>query len=44
MLHLTGTCAAPVRPLELRSFKVAASVLGVPRDLEVVLPATLRVR
>ena len=42
VLHLTG--AAPGRPLELRSFEVAASVLGVPRDLEVVLPATLRVR
>ena len=44
VLHLTGTGAAPDRPLELRSFEVAASVLGVPRDLEVVLPATLRVR
>lgn len=44
VLHLTGTGAAPGRPLELRSFEVAASVLGVPRDLEVVLPATLRVR
>lgn len=44
VLHLTRTGAAPGRPLELRSFKVAASVLGVPRDLEVVLPTTLRVR
>ena len=44
VLHLTGTGVAPDRPLELRSFEVAASVLGVPRDLEVVLPATLRVR
>lgn len=44
VLHLTGTGATPDRPLELRSFEVAASVLGVPRDLEVVLPATLRVR
>ena len=44
VLHLTGRGAAPDRPLELRSFKVAASVLGVPRDLEVVLPTTLRVR
>ena len=44
VLHLTRTGAAPGRPLELRSFTVAASVLGVPRDLEVVLPTTLRVR
>ena len=44
VLHLTRTAASPARPLELRRFEVATSVLGVHRDLEVVLPATLRVR
>ena len=44
VLHLTRTAASPGRPLELRRFEVAARVLGVRRDLEVVLPTTLRVR
>ena len=43
VLHLTRTAASPGRPLELRRFAVATSVFGVDRDLEVVLPATLRV-
>ena len=44
VLHLTRTAAAPARPRELRRCEVATSVLGVRRDLEVVLPATIRVR
>jgi len=42
VLHLHSTGGAP--ELELGRFAVEVSVLGVSRDLEVVLPDTIRVR